>query len=389
MEETTPPTDAEPTVEEPTATGPEPTEAPAEAAPQPDPAPEAESAAPEEAPAAPANEPEAPVAPAEPAAEAPPEPAPGHEPPSAHPEPEAIPAAEGEAAPAAEAAPAPEAEAAPAPEAEGESAPAPAPEAEGAPAPVAEESPEGAPAERADGERKPRQRKRNKSKVAAAWGISPTAARNVARPAAEGPIGAAPAGGQPQAPRAARDKKAPLPIDELRDAARACLNMHDDTRTAIREAMGVLAEKERRDIARLVAEYEDVRPRARAIAIGSLAAGKLGKALAAQEIAFARLEDLWPVTLSKEEAAERSARVRGAKERDARRAKRMSERENRQDRISKEDLAKARDGRVGASIRFVIAGEDDRDREKKSKKKPEDPPRKKTSASDLLDRLGY
>ena len=124
--------------------------------------------------------------------------------------------------------------------------------------------------------------------------------------------------------------------------------------------------------------------RARTISAGSLAAGKLGKALAAQQVAIADVEDLWSLTLSKEEAAARPARVRGAKQRDEQRAKRNKERANSADRISREDMAKARDGRVGAQVRFVIAGED------KGRRNKDGSPRKtKTTANDLLDRLGY
>ena len=48
-----------------------------------------------------------------------------------------------------------------------------------------------------------------------------------------------------------------------------------------------------------------------------------------------------------------------------------------------EDRKKAQDGRVGAQIRFVIAGEDEKKRDRKKK------PAKETTANDLLDRLGY
>src|SRR5919108_213666 len=55
--------------------------------------------------------------------------------------------------------------------------------------------------------------------------------------------------------------------------------------------------KERRDLSRLVADDGDWRVRARNIAAGSLGAGRVGKALAAQQISMARVEDLWPLTL--------------------------------------------------------------------------------------------
>ena len=143
------------------------------------------------------------------------------------------------------------------------------------------------------------------------------------------------------------------------------------------------APKERNDISRLVSDDADFRQRARSISAGSLAARKIGKALAAQQVAIASLEDLWAVTLSKEEAAERLSRIRAAKNRDRERAKRNEERANRSDRVSREDLAKAQDGRVGAQIRFVIEGDQEkRDRKGKKKKQP-------ATANDLLDKLGY
>lgn len=184
-------------------------------------------------------------------------------------------------------------------------------------------------------------------------------------------------------PRPPREK-GPLPFNELRDAARAIMRQHGE-QAALKVAVAELAPKERNDISDLVKGDGDFRVRARSISAGSLAAGKLGKALAAQQIAVADVKDLWPLFLSKEEAAERQAWIRNAKRRDEQRAKRQEERRNRQDRISKEDMEKARDGRVGAQIRFVIQGEDDKKRDRKKK----DEPKKKTTAADLLDRLGY
>jgi hypothetical protein len=157
-------------------------------------------------------------------------------------------------------------------------------------------------------------------------------------------------------------------------------------RQALRDAFAALGEKERRDLSRLVAEDGDWRVRARNIAAGSLGAGRVGKALAAQQISMARVEDLWPLTLSREEAAERQSRVRTARQRDERRAKRDSDREQRSDRVSRAELEKAQDGRVGAQIRIVIGGQP-RDRKRKGEDAPKDEP--KPGGSDVLDRLGY
>jgi len=176
----------------------------------------------------------------------------------------------------------------------------------------------------------------------------------------------------------------PLPFQELRDAASAVVDLFG-ARQALRDAFAALGEKERRDLSRLVAEDGDWRVRARNIAAGSLGAGRVGKALAAQQISMARVEDLWPLTLSREEAAERQSRVRTARQRDERRAKRDSEREQRSDRVSRADLEKAQDGRVGAQIRIVIGGQP-RDRKRKGEDAPKEEPKK---GSDVLDRLGY
>ena len=159
----------------------------------------------------------------------------------------------------------------------------------------------------------------------------------------------------------------PLPFQELRDAATAVVDLFG-ARQALRDAFAALGEKERRDLSRLVAEDGDWRVRARNIAAGSLGAGRVGKALAAQQISMARVEDLWPLTLSREEAAERQSRVRSARQRDERRAKRDSEREQRSDRVSRADLEKAQDGRVGAQIRIVIGGQP-RDRKRKGERR--------------------
>jgi hypothetical protein len=179
-----------------------------------------------------------------------------------------------------------------------------------------------------------------------------------------------------------RRERGPLPINELRDAARAATEAYG-ARRALRDAFTLLAPKERTDLSNLVAADEDHRPRARNIATGSLGAGRLGKALAAQQIAMARVEDLWTLTLSKEHAAEKLARVRGARQRDERRAQRDAERAQRSDRVSREQLAAAQDGRVGAQIRIVGP-----DRQERPKPKDEEPPEPKKGSS-VLDRLGY
>jgi hypothetical protein len=344
-----------------------------------------ETPTPEAEPAAAPAEPEA-AAPAEPEAAAPAEPEAAAPAPEAAPEPGQGPAVD-EAAPA-EPAPAasgaapvgaalPESEAAPA--AEGEAAPAVEGEGEAAPAVEGEGEAGSAPAE-GDAPAKKRRRRRKGSKVAEQWGVSATKAKEIAHKV-ERPKGAAPA------PRRGRNRmpreKGPLPFQELRAAAEAIMRMEGE-RKALREAVGELADRERNELGDMVRGDGDFRQRARSISAGSLAAGKLGKALAAQQVAIADIQDLWAIMLSKEEAAERLSRVRRAKNRDRERAKRNEERASRSDRVSREDLQKAQDGRVGAQIRFVIAGEEKRDRRKKDEE-----PAKKTTANDLLDRLGY
>ncbi len=191
-------------------------------------------------------------------------------------------------------------------------------------------------------------------------------------------------GGRGGRPSQQQRATGPLPFQELRDAATAVVDLFG-ARQALRDAFAALGEKERRDLSRLVADDGDWRVRARNIAAGSLGAGRVGKALAAQQISMARVEDLWPLTLSREEAAERQSRVRTARQRDERRAKRDSDREQRSDRVSRADLEKAQDGRVGAQIRIVIGGQP-RDRKRKGDAAPKDEPKK---GSDVLDRLGY
>ena len=334
------------------------------------PAGEEASSAADHAPEAAAEQPaaEAQPAPEQPAAEA--QPAPEQPAAEAQPAPEQ-PAAEAQPAPeqpAAEAQPRgaeqPAAEQ-PAPAAEEQPAPAaeeqPAPAAEEQPAPAAEEQPaaEQQRGGKGRGQGKPRRDRPRRDR-------GPRQGRG---------------GPRQQQPRAT----GPLPFQELRDAATAVVDLFG-ARQALRDAFAALGEKERRDLSRLVAEDGDWRVRARNIAAGSLGAGRVGKALAAQQISMARVEDLWPLTLSREEAAERQSRVRSARQRDERRAKRDSEREQRSDRVSRADLEKAQDGRVGAQIRIVIGGQP-RDRKRKGGEEPskEDPKK----GSDVLDRLGY
>jgi hypothetical protein len=213
--------------------------------------------------------------------------------------------------------------------------------------------------------------------------------RNRRKNAAGGAAGApgGPGGGRqhgaPRAPRGPRGQrqKLPLPFAELRAAAQALSDVHG-SRQSLRDAFSVLAEKERNDLSRLVSEDGEWRVRARNIAAGSLGAGRVGKAMAAQVVSMAQLEDVWTVTLSKEEADQRLSRIRDAKQRDQRRRERMRDRDRRSDRVSREDLAKAQDGRVGAQIRIVL----DEPREKRDKKGKE---RRQGTTEDLLSRLGY
>jgi hypothetical protein len=214
-----------------------------------------------------------------------------------------------------------------------------------------------------------------------------------AEPAAE----AAPSGDKPAKPKRQRDKqrrrerrpkvpanlprsRAQLPLDELRDASRATLELFG--RSSVRDAFMILAPRERQDLSALIAEDEDHRPRARNIANGSLGAGRIDKAMSATIISMAQREDLWAVTLDKEQAAAKLGRIRAAKQRDQQRAERQKERANRADRVSREDLAKASDGTVGATIR-IVSDEERRDRRKKDKAAKQD------QGGSVLDRLGY
>ena len=78
--------------------------------------------------------------------------------------------------------------------------------------------------------------------------------------------------------------------------------------------------------------------------------------------------------------------MRNARQRDERRAKRQAERRSSGDRVSRDELAKAQDGRVGASVRIVLDEPRDRKARKGKKGKDEPPP---ATTDDLLSRLGY
>ena len=186
---------------------------------------------------------------------------------------------------------------------------------------------------------------------------------------------------RPNVPKDLPKTRAPLPLDELRDASRATLDLFG--REGVREAFLILAPRERQDISALIAADEDHRPRTRNIANGSLGAGRIDKAMSATIISMAKVEDLWAITLDKESAAEKSGRIRAAKQRDKEKADRAKERANRSDRVSREDMAKARDGRVGATIRIVT--DEKRDRRKKGDQPPAEEPRRES----VLDKLGY
>ena len=144
----------------------------------------------------------------------------------------------------------------------------------------------------------------------------------------------------------------------------------------------ILAPRERQDLSALIAEDEDHRPRARNIANGSLGAGRIDKAMSATIISMAQREDLWAVTLDKEQAAAKLGRIRAAKQRDQQRADRAKERANRADRVSREDMEKATDGTVGATIR-IVSDDERRERRKKDKAAKQD------QGGSVLDRLGY
>lgn len=186
---------------------------------------------------------------------------------------------------------------------------------------------------------------------------------------------------RPNVPRDLPRSRAPLPLDELRDASRATLDLFG--REGIREAFLILAPRERNDISDLIARDQDHRPRTRNIANGSLGAGRIDKAMSATIISMARVEDLWAITLDKESADRKLSRVRNAKQRDKQKADRAKERANRTDRVSREDLEKARDGSVGATIRIVT--DESRERRPAESEGAAD----ESSRESLLDRLGY
>ena len=182
-------------------------------------------------------------------------------------------------------------------------------------------------------------------------------------------------------PPALPRSRADLPIDDLRDASRATMDLFGPER-AVRESFSILAPRERNDISALVAADEDARPRARNIANGSLGAGRIDKAMAATIISMAPQQALWTVTLDREQAAQRLGKVRAAKQRDRERNERARERKRGGDRVSKEQLKAAQDGSVGATIRFVT--KEDRREERKAAKE-----RKPKGGSSVLDELGY
>ncbi|CAB4876549.1 unannotated protein [freshwater metagenome] len=174
--------------------------------------------------------------------------------------------------------------------------------------------------------------------------------------------------------------RAPLPLDELRDASRATLEIFG--RDAVRDSIQILSPRERQDISALVAQDEDHRPRARNVANGSLGAGRIDKAMSATIVSMAKIEDLWALTLDKELASQKLGRIRQAKQRDQQRAKRNEERSNRADRVSRDDLAKAQDGSVGATIRIVT---DEARQERRAAQKQA----KAAKRESVLDKLGY
>jgi hypothetical protein len=251
----------------------------------------------------------------------------------------------------------------PAPVVEAPAEPAAQPAAE-APAQPAAEAPAGEPAAQPETEQP-------------AAGQQPAAPKQASKPKRKRP----PRSRKPNIPKDLPKSRAPLPLDELRDASRATLDLFG--REGIREAFLILAPRERQDISALIAGDEDHRPRTRNIANGSLGAGRIDKAMSATIISMAKVEDLWAITLDKESAAAKSGRIRAAKQRDKEKADRAKERANRADRVSREDMAKARDGSVGATIRIVT--DEKRDRRKKGDQPPAEEPKRES----VLDKLGY
>jgi hypothetical protein len=105
--------------------------------------------------------------------------------------------------------------------------------------------------------------------------------------------------------------------------------------------------------------------------------------MAATIVAMAPAEDLWIVTLDKEQASQRLGRVRAAKQRDRERDEKKKERKNSSERVSRDQLKAAQDGKVGATIRFVT----DEDRRERRSKSDEKKAAKKSGS--VLDELGY
>ncbi len=190
-----------------------------------------------------------------------------------------------------------------------------------------------------------------------------------------------PKGKRPRPPQLPKTR-GQLPIEELRAASKATIDLFG-AQQAIRASFAVLAPKERQDISALIAADDDHRTRARNVANGSLGAGRIDKAMAATIVAMAPAEDLWIVTLDKEQASQRLGRIRAAKQRDRERAERKEERKNSSERVSRDQLKAAQDGRVGATIRFVT----DDDRRERREKSDEQKTAKKSDS--VLDELGY
>ena len=151
-------------------------------------------------------------------------------------------------------------------------------------------------------------------------------------------------------------------------------------RQALRDALGILAPRERQELNVLVAADEDHRPRARNIANGSLGAGRIDKAMAATIVSMAPQEELWSQLLDKEQAAQKLGRIRQAKQRDKQRAERAAERANRADRVSREDMEKAQRRQ---------RRRDDPHRHRREARAALQGRRKKKGDNPLLDRLGY
>ena len=116
--------------------------------------------------------------------------------------------------------------------------------------------------------------------------------------------------GRPREPRQPREK-GPLPFAQLRAAAESVLQGYGGRR-ALRDAFPSWARRSA-PISPVSSPRTASGASARNIAAGSLGAGRLGKALAAQQISMAEIEDLWAIVLSKEEAAACQASVRDAR----------------------------------------------------------------------------